>query len=127
MTRQLKYRSRVVSVGDLVGEFVSQGILVFFAAGAPDELAEFSVLHEPLTEPARVEPGDQLRLAAETYGVLAVGEVANDNFAALGHLVVKANGRSEPEMLGDVCVEEKPLVGLVAGDEICVFGPERAG
>lgn len=127
MTRQLKYRSRVVAVGELVAEFTAQNILVFFAAGAPEELAEFSILHERLTEPARVEPGDQLRLGAETYDVTAVGDVANDNFASLGHLVVKANGRSEPEMLGDVCVEAKPLVSLAVGDEICIFGPQTAG
>ena len=127
MTRQLKYRSRVVAVGDLVDDFVAQDILVFFRAGAPDELAEFSILHEPLTDQARVEPGDQLRLGDEPYDVLAVGDVANDNFASLGHLVVKANGRSEPEMLGDVCVETKPLVRLAVGDEFSILGPESAG
>ncbi len=126
MPRQLKYRSRVVGVGELVAEFTAQNILVFFAAGAPDELAEFSILHERLTESARVEPGDQLRLGAETYDVLAVGDVANDNFASLGHLVVKANGRSEPEMLGDVCVEAKPLVNLDVGDEIAIYGPDSS-
>ena len=127
MTRELKYRSRVVAVGDLVSEFVAQDILVFFAAGAPEELAEFSILHEPLTEWARVEPGDQLRLGVEPYQVLAVGEVANDNFKSLGHLVVKANGRSEPEMLGDVCVEAKRLPRLAVDDEFSIFGPETAG
>lgn len=124
MTRQLKYRSRVVAVGELVDEFIAQQILVFFQAGAPDELAEFSILHEPLTPTAAVAPGDQLRLGAEAYDILAVGDVANENFASLGHLVVKANGRTDPEMLGDVCVEDKPLVKLATGDEFSILGPE---
>jgi glucitol/sorbitol PTS system EIIA component len=125
VTRQLKYRSRVVSVGELVDTFVEQQVLVFFQAGAPEELAEFSILHDPLTPTATVVPGDELRLGAEPYGILAVGDVANDNFASLGHLVVKANGRMDPEMLGDVCVENKPLVMLAPGDEFSILGPDE--
>ena len=125
MTRQLKYRSRVVAVGPFVDDFIDQQVLVFFQAGSPEELAEISVLHEALTPPATVAPGDQLRLGAEPYDVLAVGDVANENFANLGHLDVKANGLTEPEMPGDVCVENKPLVRLVPGDEFSILGPDE--
>jgi PTS system glucitol/sorbitol-specific IIA component len=123
VTAQLKLRSRVVAIGPLVEEFRAAGLLVFFQAGAPEELAEFSVLHEATVNVATVAPGDTLRLGAETYGVLAVGDVANQNLASLGHFIVKANGRTEPEMLGDVCVEAKPFVPLVVGDEIEILGP----
>jgi glucitol/sorbitol PTS system EIIA component len=123
VTGQLKLRSRVVAIGPMVEEFRAAGLLVFFQAGAPEELAEFSVLHEASVNLATVAPGDSLRLGAETYGVLAVGDVANQNLASLGHLIVKANGLTEPEMLGDVCVEAKPLVSLDVGDEIEILGP----
>ncbi|HVA88139.1 MAG TPA: PTS glucitol/sorbitol transporter subunit IIA [Candidatus Saccharimonadales bacterium] len=125
MTRTLKLRSRVVSIGDAVEEFRSAGVLVFFQEGAPDELAEFSVLHAATINLATVAPGDSLRLGAETFDVLGVGDVANENLANLGHLVVKANNRTEPEMLGDVCVDAKPLPHLNVGDEIEILGPEQ--
>lgn len=120
---QLKFRTRVTAIGPLVEEFRASGLLVLFQAGAPEELAEFSVLHEASVNLATVAPGDTLRLGAATYGVLAVGDVANTNLASLGHLIVKANGLTEPEMLGDVCVEAKPLVPLEVGDEIEIVGP----
>lgn len=123
MTRQLKLRSKVVAIGKLVEEFRAAQLLVLFQVGAPEELAEFSILHEASVNLAAVAPGDSLRLGPETYGVLAVGDVANTNLANLGHLVVKANGLTEPEMLGDVCVEAKPLVRLKVGDEIEILGP----
>ncbi len=72
---------------------------------------------------ATVAPGDSLRLGTDTFDVLAVGDVANENLANLGHLVVKANGLREPELLGDVCVEAKPLPRLSIGDEIEILGP----
>ena len=93
-------------------------ILVLFQVGAPEELAVFSVLHQPTVNKANIEAGDVLWLGTASYRILAVGEVANRNLESLGHLVVKFNGRKEPELPGDVCVEQKPLVALKVGDEI---------
>ena len=121
-TGQLKLRSRVTSVGEGVEEFRAARILVFFQDGAPEELAEFSILHLADINLATVAPGDTLWLGAASFGVLAVGDVANQNLANLGHLVVKANGLTQPEMLGDVCVEAKPLPRLHIGDSIKIRG-----
>jgi PTS system glucitol/sorbitol-specific IIA component len=125
VTSQLKLRTRVVAIGPLVEEFRASGLLVLFQAGAPEELAEFSVLHEASVNLATVAPGDTVRLGADSYGVLAVGDVVNKNLASLGHLILKANGLTEPEMLGDVCVEAKPLVRLSVCDEILISGPPQ--
>lgn len=123
-TGHTKLRSRVTSIGEGVEEFRAAGILVFFADGAPEELAEFSILHSADINLATVAPGDTLRLGAISFDVLAVGDVANQNLANLGHLVVKANGRTEAEMLGDVCVEAKALPSLVVGDDIEIHGSQ---
>lgn len=123
MDGQLKLRSRVTAIGEGVEEFRDAGVLVFFNEGAPDELAEFSVLHAPEVNLATVAPGDILRLGPELFRVLAVGTVANENLANLGHLVVKANGRSDPELPGDVCLEAKPLPRLEIGDVIEIWAP----
>lgn len=116
----------MIAVGGQVEEFVRAGILVLFKTGAPDELAEFSVLHEATVNEAGVEPGDVLRLRDERYRVLAVGSVANQNLRALGHLVIKANGRTEPELPGDVCVEAKPVLTPEVGEEIRIEADEGA-
>ena len=123
---EIKLRTRVVSVGELVEEFLSAQVLVFFGEGAPEELAEFSIIHSAEINLATVAPGDTLLLGAESFDVLAVGDVANQNLAALGHLVVKANGATEPEMLGDVSVTAKPLPRLIVGDWVEIRGPRTA-
>ena len=69
----LKYRTRVVSIGDQVDAFVKAQILVLFQAGAPEELASFSVLHQPEITSGTVEVGDTLVLRSESYRVRAVG------------------------------------------------------
>lgn len=111
----LKYDRRVTSVGALLDEFVSAGVLIFFGVGAPEELAEFSVIHDGASLREPVEPGDVVTVAGSRYTVLAVGEVANSNLANLGHLVLKANGQTSVEMPGDVCVEELPFPSIDVG------------
>jgi glucitol/sorbitol PTS system EIIA component len=118
LTPKAKFITRVTAIGDQVDEFIRNEILVLFQAGAPEELAVFSILHEPVLKGSNVEPGDVLRLASAEYRILAVGEVANQNLAALGHLVIKFNGLREPELPGDVCVERRALAKLSLGDEI---------
>ncbi len=126
MTGQLKLRSRITAVGKEVAEFRAAQVLVFFADGAPEELADISLLHIPEVNRAGISPGDTLHLGTEPFRILAVGDVANENLANLGHLVVKANGRSEPELPGDVCVEARPLPDLKVGDLIEIWGPPAA-
>ena len=104
-----KYETKVTQLGPLAQEFIDSGILVFFGSQAPDELAEFSILHNHQQLHADIEVGDTLMIDGKTFRILAVGSVANKNLASLGHLVVKFNGLTEPEMPGDVSVENVPL------------------
>lgn len=116
----IKFTARFTWIGPMVSEFTSHGILVLFGEDAPAELKEFAVIHDgqPPVEP--VAAGDNIQVGDREFRVLAVGEVANKNLAALGHLVLKCNGRETAEMPGDVCVEEKPLPPIEVGTTLVV-------
>ena len=111
----LKYRAKVTSIGPFVSEFIDHNILVLFGDQVPEELADFSILHDGKDLSGTLNVGDVVYLGENSYLVLAVGEVANENLANLGHLVLKFNGETEPEMPGDVCVEAKPLPAIEPG------------
>ncbi|MDX9865548.1 MAG: PTS glucitol/sorbitol transporter subunit IIA [Anaerolineaceae bacterium] len=111
----LKYQAVVTGIGPLVTEFIDAGILVFFGADAPPELAEFTIIHDGKELKADLAPGDVIYIDDHQFKVLAVGEVANPNFSALGHLVMKFNDSDTVEMPGDVCVEAKPIPPIVVG------------
>lgn len=116
----LKYQATVTSIGPLVSEFIDFGILVFFGQSAPPELADFSVLHDGEELLSDLIPGDIIHIDEHQYKVLAVGDVANKNFASLGHLVMKFNGEDKIEMPGDVCVEAKPIPQITVGSKLYV-------
>lgn len=119
-----KYKATVTEIGPLVSEFIQAGILVFFGDDAPPELREFSIIHNGKTLAADVAPGDVVIIDNEQYQVLAVGEVANKNLSNLGHLIMKFNGQTTPQLPGDVCVEEKPVHQVKIGSIFEIIGEE---
>jgi glucitol/sorbitol PTS system EIIA component len=106
---ETRYAAMVTAVGEQVPEFIGQGLLIWFAEGAPEELHFFTVLHRPTVTTGGVRPGDLVRIDDKAFRVTAVGEVANDNMVNLGHIDMKANGASEAPLPGDLCLEELPL------------------
>lgn len=117
---QIVYSTTVTAVGELVPDFADQGVLVFFGEDAPIELHEFSIIHKPDVVDRAPQVGDTITLQENVYNVLAVGSVASDNLLNLGHLDLKANGLTEPEMPGDVNVEAVSLPKVNVGDRLIV-------
>ena len=118
----IKYSATVTAIGPLTGEFVEAGILVLFGASAPDELKDFAIIHDGVELASPLAAGDVISVDASQYRVLAVGDVANENLKNLGHLVMKFNGQTEPELPGDVCVESQPLPPVAVGTVLRVEG-----
>ena len=54
---QTRYATTVTAVGAEVAEFITHGILIWFAEGAPEELHFFSVLHQPTVTAGGVRAG----------------------------------------------------------------------
>ncbi len=118
---QVVYSSTVTAVGELVPDFAEQGVLVWFGENAPIELHEFSIIHRPDVALRAPEVGDILKLNEMVFNVLAIGSVSSENLLNLGHLDLKANGLTVPEMPGDVNVEAMPLPNVKIGDRLTVI------
>lgn len=116
----IKYIATVTSVGEMAAEFAAEGIFVFFGPNAPEELHEFAIITTEATLNEPVAPGDRVRFGTDEFPVLCVGPVANDNLSGLGHLVVKFNGLSEPELPGDVSLPSVAAPSVDVGTEIII-------
>lgn len=112
------YETNITGIGDLVSAFRDAGYLVFFGANAPEELHEFCILHEVVNKSDQLQPGDLVYIDDIEMPVLAVGDVANENLMALGHLNLKANGLTSPEMPGDVCIPTMELPDIKIGSHM---------
>jgi glucitol/sorbitol PTS system EIIA component len=118
---EIVYSSTVTAVGELVPDFAEQGVLVWFGENSPAELHEFSIIHVPEVATRAPQKGDMIKINENVFNVLAVGSVASENLLNLGHLDLKANGLTEPEMPGDVNVEAVSLPTVQVGDRLVVI------
>jgi PTS system glucitol/sorbitol-specific IIA component len=125
-TAETRYAATVTAVGEQVPEFIGQGLLIWFAEGAPEELHFFTVLHRPTVTTGGVRPGDLVRIDDKAFRVTAVGEVATATRLTLGHIDMKANGASEAPLPGDLCLEELPLPEPRPGTELVIEGDAAA-
>ena len=117
------YESTVTAVGSQVEAFLAHGILILFADGSPAELHGISVLHRAAVAEDGPRPGDTVHLGDTALEILAVGDVVRDNLLNLGHLDLKADGRTEPKLPGDVCVRKGDLALLAPGDTFRITRP----
>jgi PTS system glucitol/sorbitol-specific IIA component len=100
------YLTEVKEIGPEVAEFLEAGLLILFEVGAPPELAEIAVLHEPISKrEAPPEPGDVLAVGSLEFRVTAVGSKAWQNIQDLGHAVFKFSGSEEAELPGEIQLE----------------------
>jgi PTS system glucitol/sorbitol-specific IIA component len=114
----------VTEIGPLVSEFINADILVFFGEDTPEELREFSIIHNGKKLEKDIVPGDQIFIDDFSYKVLAVGNIANLNLGNLGHLIIKFNGLTEPKLPGDVCVEKKEIQPIKVGTVLKIVGDD---
>jgi PTS system glucitol/sorbitol-specific IIA component len=100
------YLTEVKEIGPEVAEFLEAGLLILFETGAPPELAEIAVLHDPTTRREEApEPGDVLEIEGHEFRITAVGYKAWQNVQDLGHAVFKFDGAREPELPGQIHLE----------------------
>jgi PTS system glucitol/sorbitol-specific IIA component len=119
-------RSMITKVGPEVPDLLAGGVLILFAEGAPEELAEVSVLHRIAGEPTVTgpEPGAELCIGSLSAILTGVGNHAWAKVRDIGHVVVNFNGLDVPERPGELCASQVNLdalgAALTAGTEIII-------
>lgn len=112
----------------MASAFLDEGIIVLFGDDAPEELREVAVVHRPVVNVGGIAAGDVVTIrhgsgTMTKMAVLAVGDVANDNMVALGHLILKRNGSTQAALPGDVCCESGPIPTIEVSDRFDIVAP----
>ena len=119
------YESKVTAVGDQVQAFLDHGLLIFFADSSPAELHDMSVRHTATLAEEGPREGDTIVLGDHSMEVLAVGPVVEDNLLNLGHIDIKANGRTTAKLPGDANVSQQDLPLPAPGDVFRIIRGNR--
>ncbi|MDR1620200.1 MAG: PTS glucitol/sorbitol transporter subunit IIA [Clostridiales bacterium] len=109
------YRTRVTGMGTSAFTFLEEKMIIFFNKQTRSDLAEYSVLIDNLEGTGDIAPGDLLMLGDRSYRITAVGDVANINFARLGHAVICFDGLEAARLPGEIHVEDTKVPKITIG------------
>jgi PTS system glucitol/sorbitol-specific IIA component len=103
------YSTTVTAIGQEATELLDGGLLVLYAHGAPEALAEISVQHLVAGEAFDKAPpvGARVRFGEVSATVTAVGGTAWNKVRDMGHVVLNFNGSERAERPGEICLEQR--------------------
>ncbi|HEX6355937.1 PTS glucitol/sorbitol transporter subunit IIA [Actinophytocola sp.] len=117
------YESTVLRAGDEAEIMIDGGVVILYADPIPDALESVSVVHSPGGRPDReIRVGDEFVLGEHRVEVTAVGDRADENLRALGHIVVYLNPEDGTALLPGA-VHGRGTIGVpAAGDVLSLRG-----
>ena len=122
------YRTVITEVGPDVADLLDGGILILFAEGAPPELAEVSVLHKVAEGPTQSAPpvGAEITIGSVRSKLTAIGGLAWNKIADIGHVVINFDGAAEGGRPGELSAQSVSTADLAeavrAGAAITISG-----
>lgn len=118
---QTIFHSKVTKLGDLVSAFMDEKMLILFKDNAPEELADYCVLHSGNELTDTVREHDFFVIGNTEYQVVYVGTEVQKNLRDLGHITLRFNANEEGESLeGSLYLEDKVIVPVNIGDSLSI-------
>ncbi len=109
------FRTTVTQVGSSATSFLDSGMFVTFGGNVPEALHEFCFILADGRTRATLQPGQVFSVDGRAFPITAVGDVAQKNLDALGHVTVNLDGGDIAKMPGAihvVCDGAAPEIGV---------------
>jgi PTS system glucitol/sorbitol-specific IIA component len=114
------YNTTITMIGELAAAFYEEKLMILFKENAPEELAEYCVLHDKNEVFDIVKAGDILVIADTEYSIVYVGDEVQKNLENLGHITLRFDGGKEG-LEGSLYLEDKALPTIKIGDVISIY------
>lgn len=114
------YRNTIKNIGSEVAAFEGEEMFILFGDNAPDTLKDFcyTIDIQPVNE--TIEVGNTVVIDGKEYEITAVGNVAEQNLASLGHVTIVFDGSTEASLPGSIYVKGINVPKLTIGSEILI-------
>ncbi len=113
------YENKIKDIGSMVDAFGNE-MAVLFGDNAPDTLKDFCYTVDIKAVDGKIEIGDTLLIDKEIFSIKAVGEIAQKNLEALGHLTINFTGDESGLLPGAIVVEKKDCPKISLGTIISI-------
>jgi PTS system glucitol/sorbitol-specific IIA component len=112
------YESKVKSIGSLADSFLEEKMLILFGDGAPQELKDFCYNIDVVDAAEEIQAGQKLYINDVKFEITSVGNVVQRNLTTLGHITLRFDGSSSPELPGTIYLEDKDIPSIDLGTKL---------
>lgn len=115
------FQTKVDKVGPFSGKFFSEGLLILFSSEeVMSEIKNYSVQTSENNLSQDIEAGQLLYIGNESFKILAVGKLVQQNLQNLGHVTINANNSQEEMLPGTIYIENKIFPKINEGEKITI-------
>lgn len=114
----MTYTTTILEVGPEASAFLAESMAITFADDVPEALRPYCFLIEKAQLTAGLALRQTVRIGRQGWTITALGDVAEQNLAALGHVTLVFDGGDEPRMPGAI-----HLAGDHAAPELVLGAP----
>lgn len=116
-----QFKATITEIGILTNESLEENMIILFNQTVPEDVKDYCFIHDQGQYIGTISTQSTLLIADKDFVVTAVGSVASQNLANLGHITIKFDGQLEPEQPGTIHVIGRCPNLVHVGDEI-IFG-----
>lgn len=120
------YKNQVKSIGPLANTFLDEKMFILFGNEAPQDLKDFCYSIDVVNVDEEIQAGQVLYINNEAFKITSVGDVVQQNLTTLGHITLRFDGSTTPELPGTLYLEEKEIPSIEPGTEIKIVSEQAS-
>lgn len=112
------YENKVKSIGPFANSFLEEKMLILFGTGAPQDLKDFCYHIDVVEAEGEIQAGDKLFINHVPFEITSAGNLVQRNLTTLGHITLRFDGSTTPELPGTLYLENKEIPAIETGTEL---------
>ncbi|KHD85561.1 PTS glucitol/sorbitol transporter subunit IIA [Heyndrickxia ginsengihumi] len=120
------YKNQVKSIGPMANTFLDEKMFILFGNEAPQDLKDFCYSIDVVNVDEEIQAGQVLYINNEAFKITSVGDVVQQNLTTLGHITLRFDGSTTPELPGTLYLEEKEIPSIEPGTEIKIVSEQAS-
>lgn len=115
------YKTKVCNIGNMVGEFGDDKLIILFGDNAPDLLKEFCYTIDISDINGKIEVGDTVHIKDNIFRITAIGSIAQKNLRDLGHITLVFDASKDAKLEGSIYLSKGEIPKINIDDEIKIY------
>ncbi|KRF64409.1 PTS sorbitol transporter subunit IIA [Bacillus sp. Soil768D1] len=112
------YENKVKSIGSLANTFLEEKMFILFGTEAPQDLKDFCYNIDVVNADGEIQAGHKLYINNEKFEITSIGNLVQRNLTTLGHITLRFDGSTIPELPGTLYLENKEIPAIELGTEL---------